>query len=32
MNSENSKGSEPHSFKLDLTDRLNFKNLKKAWF
>ena len=26
MNSENSKTSEPHRFKLDLTDKLNLKD------
>ena len=26
MNTENSKTSEPHRFKLDLTDKLNLKN------
>ena len=29
MNTENSKTSEPHRFKLDLTDKLNPKNLNK---
>ena len=29
INSENSKTSEPHKFKLDLTDKLNLKDLKK---
>ena len=29
VNSENSKTSEPHRFKLDLTDRLNLKDPKK---
>ena len=29
MNTENSKTSEPHKFKLDLTDKLNLKNQKK---
>ena len=29
MNTENSKTSEPHSFKLDLTDKLNLKDPKK---
>ena len=28
-NTENSKTSEPHSFKLDLTDKLNLKNPNK---
>ena len=27
--SENSKTNEPHRFKLDLTDKLNLKNLNK---
>ena len=27
MNTENSKTSEPHRFKLDLTDKLNLKNI-----
>ena len=31
MNTENSKKSEPHRFKLDLTDKLNFKDPKKTW-
>ena len=31
MNSENSKTSESHRFKLDLTDKLNLKDPKKAW-
>ena len=31
MNSENSKTSEPHKFKLDLTDKLNLKDTKKTW-
>ena len=26
MNTENSKANEPHRFKLELTDKLNFKN------
>ena len=26
MNTKNSKTSEPHKFKLDLTDKLNLKN------
>ena len=30
MNSENSKTSEPHRFKLDLTDKLNLKEPKKS--
>ena len=30
MNSENSKTSEPHRFKLDLTDKLNLKNPNKS--
>ena len=29
MNTENSKSNEPHRFRLDLTDTLNFKNPKK---
>ena len=29
MNTENSKTSEPHRFKLDLTDKFNLKDLKK---
>ena len=29
MNTENSKTSEPHRFKLDLTDKLNLKNTNK---
>ena len=29
MNTENSKTSEPHRFKLDLTDKLNLKDPKK---
>ena len=29
MNTENSKMSEPHRFKLDLTDKLNLKNPNK---
>ena len=29
MNSENSKTSEAHRFRLDLTDKLNFKDPKK---
>ena len=32
MNIENSKTSEPHRFKLDLTDKLNLKNQKKYGF
>ena len=31
MNTENSKTSEPHRFKLDLTDKLNLKNQTKKW-
>ena len=31
MNTENSKTSEPHTFKLDLTDKLNLKDPKKTW-
>ena len=29
MNTENSKTSEPHRFRLDLTDKLNLKNPNK---
>ena len=29
MNTENSKTNKSHRFKLDLADKLNFKNLKK---
>ena len=29
MNTENSKASEPHRFKSDLTDKLNRKNPNK---
>ena len=29
MNTENSKTSEPHRFKLDLADKINLKNRKK---
>ena len=29
MNNENSKTSEPHRFKLDMTDKLNIKNANK---
>ena len=29
MNTENSKTNEPHRFKLDLTDKINLKNLNK---
>ena len=29
MNSENSKKNDPHRFRLDLTDKLNFKDPKK---
>ena len=29
MNTENSKTSEPHRYKLDLTDKLNLKNQNK---
>ena len=29
MNTENSGTSEPHRFKLDLTDKLNLKNPNK---
>ena len=31
MKTENSKTSEPHRFKLDLTGELNLKNKKKTW-
>ena len=31
MNTENSKTSEPHRFELDLTDKLDLKDLKKPW-
>ena len=31
MNSENSKTSESHRFKLDLTAKLNLKDPKKTW-
>ena len=30
MNTGNSKTNEPHRFKLDLADKLNLKNPKKA--
>ena len=29
MNTEDSKTSEPHRFRLDLTDKLNLKDPKK---
>ena len=29
INTKNSKTSEPHRFKLDLTDKLNLKDPKK---
>ena len=29
MNTANSKISEPHRFRLDLTDKLNLKNLNE---
>ena len=29
INTENSKTSKPHRFKLDLTDKLNLKNSNK---
>ena len=29
MNSENSKTSEPHRFRVDLTDKFNLKDPKK---
>ena len=31
MNTENSGTSEPHRFKLDLTDKLNLKIQTKIW-
>ena len=31
MNTEYSKTSEPHRFKLHLKDKLNLKDPKKAW-
>ena len=31
MNSENSKTSESHRFKLDLTAKRNLKDPKKTW-
>ena len=31
MNSQNSKTSESHRIKLDLTDKLNLKDPKKTW-
>ena len=31
MNTENSKTSEPHRFKLDLTDKLNLKTPPKKY-
>ena len=31
MNTENSKTSEPHRFKMDLTDNLISKNQTKTW-
>ena len=30
MNSENSKTSESHKFRLDLTDKLNLKDSRKT--
>ena len=30
MNTENSRTNDPHRFKLDLTDKLNLKDPKKA--
>ena len=30
MNTENSNTSEPHKFKLDLTDKLHLKNPNKS--
>ena len=32
MNSKNSKTSESHRFRLDLTDKLNLKDSRKTWF
>ena len=32
MNTENSKINEPHRFKLDIWDKLNLKDPKKAQF
>ena len=32
MNTENSKTSEPHRFKLNLTDKRNLKNSNKYGF
>ena len=29
LQTENSKANEPHRFRLDLTNKLNFKNPKK---
>ena len=31
MNTENSKTNESQRFKLDLADKINLKNPKKAW-
>ena len=31
MHIEKSKTSEPHRFKLDLTDKLNLKTQTKTW-
>ena len=31
MNTENGKTNESHRFRLDLTNKLNFKNPKKIW-
>ena len=31
MNTENSKTNEAHRFRLDLTDKLNLKDLKKKY-
>ena len=31
MNSRNSKKSEPHIFRLDLTDKRNFEHSRKTW-
>ena len=31
MNTDNSKTSEPHKFKLDVRDKLSLKNQTKTW-
>ena len=31
MNTENSKTSEPHRFRLDLTDKLKLRDPKEIW-